>query len=66
MIRGKNDELVDVICSGTAQVPFAFDTHIINAFARIVKHFVEKNSKFFFCEFVANVKKFYQKDADFL
>ena len=66
MIRGKNDELVEVICFGTAQVPFAFDTHIINAISRIVKHFVEKNSKIFFCEFVANVKKFYQKDADFL
>ena len=42
-------------------VPLAFDTHIITARIRKVKHFVEKNQKFFFCEFVANEKKFDQK-----
>lgn len=42
-------------------VPLAFDTHIITARIRKVKHFVEKNQKIFFCEFVANEKKFDQK-----
>ena len=38
-------------------VPLAFDTHIITARIRKVKHFVEKNQKIFFCEFIANEKK---------
>ena len=42
-------------------VPLAFDTHIITARIRKVKHFVEKNQKIFFCEFIANEKKFDQK-----
>lgn len=42
-------------------VSLAFDTHIITARIRKVKHFVEKNQKIFFCEFVANEKKFDQK-----
>ena len=49
------------ISAEVIDVPLAFDTHIITARIRKVKHFVEKNQKIFFCEFVANEKKFDQK-----